>query len=122
MFYGLKKIVFVQYDIPLYASYWAKDFQIEYKSKFGSLKYGLHCPYMMPKVYTEEEIIQICKQQWPYFLKAENYIKEHKELLDQEIVKLRDSEDQFSAALHWVKENVEEDIDQIVRRYIESQG
>ena len=44
-----------QYDIPLYVDYWAKDFTITYKSKFGPLKYGLHLMYMIPKIYTEED-------------------------------------------------------------------
>ena len=40
----------------------AKDFTITYKSKFGPLKYGLHLMYMIPKIYTEEEIICRCKK------------------------------------------------------------
>lgn len=115
-----KKIVFVQYDIPLYASYWAKDFRIEYKSKFGLLHYELHRPYSYPAIYTEEEIIQICKKQWPYFLKAENYIEQKKLLIEQATRKLMKSENQFSDVWDWCRQNVEDDIQQIVRNYLEN--
>lgn len=115
------KIIFVQYDIPLYASYSAKDFRIEYKSKFGLLQYGLHLPYACPKVYTEEEIIQKCKKQWPNFLKAENYIEKEKELLEQEGQRFMRSENYFSDIWNWVEKNVEADIQPIIREYIISQ-
>lgn len=114
-----KRLVFVQYDIPLYVDYWAKDFTITYKSKFGPLKYGLHLMYMIPKIYTEEEIICRCKSQWPYFLKAENFIEDNKVLLNTEVQKLMDSGERFSDCWEWVKENVEENIQQIIRGYLE---
>ena len=114
-----KRLVFVQYDIPLHVNWWAKDFTIEYKSKFGPLRYGLHLMYMMPKIYTEEEIICICKKQWPCFLKAESFIEDNKVLLDTEIQKLLDSGERFSECWEWVKQNVEENIQQIIRGYLE---
>ena len=114
-----KRLVFVRDDIPLYVDYWAKDFTITYKSKFGPLKYGLHLMYMMPKIYTEEEIICRCKSQWPYFLKAEKFIEDNKVLLDTEFQKLMESDERFSSCWEWVKENVEENIQQIIRGYLE---
>lgn len=119
-----KRQVFVQYDIPLYVSYWDKDYCIEYKSKFGLLKYGLHCPFMMPKIYTEEEIIQICKNQWPYFHMAENYIEKNMDTLEEEIRILNyyESSSRLSPAQEWVENNVgEEKIRLIIQNYLISQ-
>lgn len=83
-----KQLMFVQYDVALHVAYSAKDFVIEYKSKFGSLKYhGPHIPYFSPKVYGEEIIIDNCKALWPDFIKAEHYIEEHKDFLQQAVEK-----------------------------------
>ena len=85
-----KRLVFVQYGIVLYVRYWPKEFVIEYKSKFGVLRYhSSHIPVSIPKIYTEESIIENCMKMWPDFLKAENYIAEHKELLDYETANLQ---------------------------------
>ena len=85
-----KRLVFVQYGIILYVRYWPKDFVIEYKSKYGILKYrSLHIPASFPKIHTEESIVAECQKLWPDFIKAENYIADHKELIDCELAKLQ---------------------------------
>ena len=116
-----KELVFVQYDIPLYVSYWAKDYTIKYKSKFGILKYGMHMLYMMPKAYTQESIIEICKAQWPCLIKAESYIEKNYALLETEILKLKESNPDsiFSLTHEWVSKNITEDhISQIIKNYL----
>ena len=114
-----KELVFVQYDVILRASYWAKDFEIEYESKFGPLRFGLHRMYMMPKNYTEQEIIQYCKSLWPRFLQAESFIEKNKEALDQQVARLStyDSTLQRTIMLDWVSENVEDKLKQIMQNY-----
>ena len=85
-----KRLVFVQYDVALYVRYWPKDFVVEYKSKYGILKYrSLHIPASFPKIHTEESIVAECQKLWPDFIKAENYIADHKELIDCELAKLQ---------------------------------
>ena len=118
-----KTLVFVQYDITLVVSYWAKDFTIEYQSKFGPLEFGLHLPYAMPKIYTETGMIEMCKYQWANFLKAEKYIENNQALIEQELqtLKAMDKNEWFSAIWDWTKEHSEENIWQIVRNYIEKQ-
>ena len=117
-----KELVFVQYDIPLYASYWAKDFCIEYRSKFGPLRYGLHRPYMMPRIFTEEDVIKNCKAQWPNFIKAESFIEKNKDALAQQVELLikDDSPFQNSQTWKWIDQNVDNNIQQIIRSYIHS--
>ena len=85
-----KRLAFVQYGITLYVRYWPKDFTIEYKSKYGILKYNsLHIPANFPRRHTENSIIETCKQMWPDFLKAEQYIAEHGELTDPGLANIK---------------------------------
>ncbi len=65
-------------------------FTIIHGREFGILRYhSSHIPVSIPKIYTEESIIENCMKLWPDFLKAENYIAEHKELLDYETANLQ---------------------------------
>ena len=81
-----KRLVFVQYGITLYVRYWPKDFVVEYKSKHGILRYRSgHIPAAFPKIYTEESIVAECLKLWPDFIKADNYITDHQELIAEQI-------------------------------------
>lgn len=82
-----KRLAFVQYGITLYVRYWPKDYFIEYKSKYGILKYqGPHYPAAFPKIHTEESIVKTCKKMWPDFLKAEHFVADHPELASPSLV------------------------------------
>ena len=81
-----KRLVFVQYGITLYVRYWPKDFVVEYKSKFGNLRYcSPHIPAACPKIYTEESVVAQCMKLWPDFIKAEKYISDHKDVMPEHI-------------------------------------
>ena len=87
-----KRLVFVQYGIILYVKYWPKEFVVEYKSKYGIFRYhSSHIPATFPKIYTHEYIVEKCMKLWPDFIKAENYIADHKELFDCEITNLQNN-------------------------------
>ena len=84
-----KRLAFVQYGITLYVRYWPKDFTVEYKSKYGILKYySLHIPAAFPRMYTQESIVKNCIDLWPDFLRAEKYIAERGDLTNFSLSKL----------------------------------
>ena len=128
-----KRLVFVQYGIILYVRYWPKDFVVEYKSKFGILRYrSSHIPAAFPKIYTEESIVAECLKLWPDFIKAENYIADHQDVIDCELAKLHRNiefyKDQFNTGFckesvqnHiqiWVDHNTDDHIRGIIEDYI----
>ena len=87
-----KRLVFVQYDVALYVRYWPKDFVVEYKSKYGIIRYQSgHIPAAFPKIYTEESIVKECKKLWPDFLMAEKYIVKNQSLIGIDIENIRDN-------------------------------
>jgi len=126
-------VTFVQYGITLYVRYWPKDFVVEYKSKFGILRYrSSHIPAAFPKIYTEESIVAECLKLWPDFIKAENYIADHQDVIDCELAKLHRNiefyKDQFNTGFckesvqnHiqiWVDHNTDDHIRGIIEDYI----
>ncbi|MBR1639382.1 MAG: hypothetical protein IJ688_08355 [Treponema sp.] len=45
---------------------------------------------MFPKIYTEESIVAECQKMWPYFIRAEKFIAEHKNLIGCEFTLCND--------------------------------
>ena len=87
-----KRLAFVQYDVTLYVRYWPKDFVVEYKSKYGIIRYRSdHIPVSFPKIYTEESIVKKCKKLWPDFLMAEKYIEKNQSLVGIDIENIREN-------------------------------
>lgn len=128
-----KRLVFVQYGIILYVRYWPKDFVVEYKSKYGILRYySSHIPAAVPKIYTEENIVAQCLKLWPDFIKAESYIEAHKELIDCELADMQHNikfyknqaqTDFCKDAVHkhiqvWTEHNTDDHIQEIIQNYI----
>lgn len=63
--------------IKVIAKWWDKDYSVYYESKYGLMRYGLHIMYMIPKIYTEEEIRGECKSMAPIFKQAEELISKN---------------------------------------------
>ena len=79
-----KYFAFAQDGKTLYATYWGKDYFIQYKSKAGILRVvGYHYPYAYPRSYTEESVIRKCIALFPCFLKPEKYIEENSAILEK---------------------------------------
>ena len=128
-----KRLVFVQYGIILYVRYWPKDFVVEYKSKYGILRYhSSHIPAMFPKIYTEENIVAECQKMWPDFIRAENFIAEHNDLFGCEFANLKNKIDFYNNQFNtdfckesvpnhiqkWTEHNTEDHIRGIIESYI----
>ena len=78
-----KTIEYEHNGIKISVDWWAKDFNARYESKFGTMVYGRHMLYMIPKSYTEEEIRSRCCG--PFlcgkFKAAEEYLTAHPDFL-----------------------------------------
>lgn len=62
--------------ITLSCDWWEKDFSFRYQSKFGEMSSGLHMMYMVPIVYTEEELRKRAQDFVKGFKKTEEWISE----------------------------------------------
>ena len=71
--------------IKITVDWWAKDFNAKYESKFGTMVYGSHLLYMIPKEYTEAEIRSRCcgPLLCEKFKAAEDYLIAHPDFLPE---------------------------------------
>ena len=78
-----KTFIYEEDDIKIEVVWWAKDFQAMYKSKFGLMSYGLHMLYMIPKEYTEKQLMEMCRTYFiEWFRYACGYLEKHPEFLE----------------------------------------